>query len=51
MDDRRTRRGLTAFWTACLMAAVQLTLLDKMGVAAETLGDSTGQFKELSELG
>jgi len=29
---------------------LQLTLLDKMGVPAEKLGDSTGQFKELSEL-
>jgi hypothetical protein len=30
---------------------LQLTLLNKMGVPAETLGDSTGQFRELSELG
>ena len=30
---------------------LQLTLLNKMGVPAEALGDSTGQFKELSELG
>jgi hypothetical protein len=29
---------------------LQLTLLDKIGVPAEKLGDSTGQFKELSEL-
>ena len=29
---------------------LQLTLLDKMGVPVEKLGDSTGQFKELSEL-
>jgi hypothetical protein len=29
---------------------LQLTLLNKMGVPAEVLGDSTGQFKELSEL-
>jgi len=29
---------------------LQLTLLDKLGVPADTLGDSTGQFKELSEL-
>lgn len=29
---------------------LQLTLLNKMGVRADTLGDSTGQFKELSEL-
>jgi hypothetical protein len=29
---------------------LQLTLLDKMGVPAEKLGDSTGQFKELSGL-
>jgi hypothetical protein len=29
---------------------LQLTLLQKMGVPAEKLGDSTGQFKELSEL-
>jgi hypothetical protein len=29
---------------------LQLTLLHKMGVPAEKLGDSTGEFKELSEL-
>jgi hypothetical protein len=29
---------------------LQLTLLDRLGVPAERLGDSTGQFKELSEL-
>src|SRR5437763_5144895 len=29
---------------------LQLTLLDKMGVTTEKIGDSTGQFKELSEL-
>ncbi|HSP67620.1 MAG TPA: DUF1552 domain-containing protein [Bryobacteraceae bacterium] len=29
---------------------LQLTLLNKLGVKAETLGDSNGQFKELSEL-
>ena len=29
---------------------LQLTLLDKLGVPAEKLGDSTGQFTELSEL-
>ena len=29
---------------------LQLTLLNKMGVPAETLGDSTGQFRELSEV-
>jgi hypothetical protein len=29
---------------------LQLTLLDKLGVPADRLGDSTGQFKELSEL-
>jgi hypothetical protein len=29
---------------------LQLTLLDKIGVPAEKLGDSTGHFKELSEL-
>jgi hypothetical protein len=29
---------------------LQLTLLNRLGVAAETLGDSTGQFTELSEL-
>jgi hypothetical protein len=29
---------------------LQLTLLDRLGVPAETLGDSTGRFKELSEL-
>jgi hypothetical protein len=30
---------------------LQLTLLDKMGVPAERLGDSTGRFTELAELG
>ena len=29
---------------------LQLTLLNKLGVPAESLGDSTGEFKELSEL-
>jgi len=29
---------------------LQLTLLNKLGVPAESLGDSNGQFKELSEL-
>jgi Protein of unknown function (DUF1552) len=29
---------------------LQLTLLNKMGLSTERLGDSTGQFKELSEL-
>jgi hypothetical protein len=29
---------------------LHVTLLDKMGVPAEKLGDSTGRFKELSEL-
>jgi hypothetical protein len=29
---------------------LQLTLLEKMGVPAERLGDSTGRFRELSEL-
>jgi len=29
---------------------LQLTLLNKLGVPAEKLGDSTGQFRELSEL-
>jgi hypothetical protein len=29
---------------------LQLTLLNKLGVPAESLGDSTGQFKELYEL-
>jgi hypothetical protein len=29
---------------------LQLTLLNKMGVPAEHLGDSTGQFRELSDL-
>jgi hypothetical protein len=29
---------------------LQLTLLNKLGVPAETLGDSNGRFKELSEL-
>jgi hypothetical protein len=30
---------------------LQLTLLEKMGVPAEKLGDSTGRFAELSDLG
>lgn len=30
---------------------LQLTLLDKLGVPTEKLGDSTGEFKGLSELG
>jgi hypothetical protein len=29
---------------------LQLTILNRPGVRAETLGDSTGQFTELSEL-
>ncbi len=29
---------------------LQLTLLNKLGIPAEKLGDSTGQFKELSDL-
>jgi hypothetical protein len=29
---------------------LQLTLLQKMGVPAERLGDSTGQFTELADL-
>jgi hypothetical protein len=29
---------------------LQLTLLNRLGVPVDTLGDSTGQFKELSEL-
>jgi hypothetical protein len=29
---------------------LQLTLLNKLGIPAEKLGDSTGEFKELSEL-
>jgi hypothetical protein len=32
------------------LANLQLTLLNKLGVPAEKLGDSNGQFKELSEL-
>jgi Protein of unknown function (DUF1552) len=32
------------------MTNLQLTLLNKLGVPAEKLGDSNGQFKELSEL-
>src|SRR5580693_9085997 len=32
------------------LANLQLTLLNKLGVPAEKLGDSTGEFKELSEL-
>jgi hypothetical protein len=27
---------------------LQVTILDKMGVPAEKLGDSTGQFRDLS---
>jgi len=29
---------------------LQLTLLDKMGVPADRLGDSTGRFTELADL-
>jgi hypothetical protein len=29
---------------------LQLTLMNKLGIPTEKLGDSTGQFKELSEL-
>jgi hypothetical protein len=29
---------------------LHLTLLNKLGVRTETLGDSNGQFRELSEL-
>jgi hypothetical protein len=29
---------------------LHVTLLDKVGVAIEKLGDSTGQVKELSEI-
>ena len=32
------------------LSNLQLTLLNAMGVAAEAVGDSNGQFKELSEL-
>jgi hypothetical protein len=32
------------------LANLHVTLLNKMGVPAEKIGDSTGQFKELSEL-
>jgi Protein of unknown function (DUF1552) len=32
------------------LANLQLTLLNKLGVPAEKLGDSNGEFKELSEL-
>jgi hypothetical protein len=32
------------------LANLQLTLLNAMGVATEAIGDSTGQFKELSDL-
>jgi hypothetical protein len=32
------------------LANLQLTLLNKLGVPAERLGDSTGQFNDLSEL-
>jgi hypothetical protein len=32
------------------LSNLQLTLLNAMGVASESLGDSNGQFKELSEL-
>ena len=30
---------------------LQLTMLNLLGVPTEKLGDSTGQFKELSEVG
>ena len=33
------------------LANLRLTLLNKLGVPAETLGESNGQFRELSELG
>ena len=36
--------------TATQKAMVELTLLNKLGLPAETLGDSNGQFKELSDL-
>jgi hypothetical protein len=29
---------------------LHLTLLNRLGIPAEKLGDSTGEFKELSEL-
>jgi len=32
------------------LRSLHLTLLNRLGVPAETLGDSNGQFKELSEL-
>src|SRR5262249_33775156 len=32
------------------LANLQLTLLNKLGMPSEKLGDSTGQFRELSEL-
>lgn len=32
------------------LANLQLTMLNKLGVPTESLGDSTGQFRELSEL-
>jgi hypothetical protein len=33
------------------LSNLHLTLLDKAGVAVERLGDSTGQFRELSDIG
>jgi hypothetical protein len=33
------------------LANLHVTLLDKVGVAVDKLGDSTGRFKELSEIG
>jgi hypothetical protein len=32
------------------LANLELTLLNKLGLPADKLGDSTGQFKELSEV-
>jgi len=32
------------------LSNLHVTLLNRMGVPTEKLGDSTGQFKELSEL-
>ena len=34
----------------CTVMNLHVTLLDKMGVPAERLGDSTGKFRELSEI-
>ncbi len=48
----RVRRSLVRRFrhVAHNLTNLHVTLLDKMGVPAEKLGDSTGQFTELSGL-